>query len=296
MNDGVLLTEERIEQFCTALLRRERSAGTAMQYRRGLIDLLRFLREDGRMERERLLAWKEELAAEKAVSTVNSMIAALNAFLDFIGAGHLKLKSLRCQRRSFSEDELSQEEFRSLVEEAYRTGDEQTAVLLQVMAGSGVRVSEVRFLTVEAARDKMAVIRLKGKTRFVPLADQVCDWLLNFARTQNLQSGPIFCGRSGKPLDRRRIWERMKKLCAGAGVDPKKVHPHALRHLFARIFYDITHDIAKLADLLGHGSIETTRIYIMTSCNEHRAILDLLTSRLNAKKPPHRDGKRQKRT
>ena len=291
MSDRIILTQEKIGLFCEYLVQQERSAGTIAQYRRILTT---FLGES--LERNILVSWKEKVTARYTVSTVNSMIAALNAFLDFIGAGHLKLKSLRCQRRSFSEDELSREEFHTLVEEAHRTGDEQTAVLLQVMAGSGVRVSEVKFLTVEAAHEKMAVIRLKGKTRFVPLADQVCDWLLSFAETQNIQSGSIFCGRSGKPLDRRRIWERMKKLCVGAGVDPKKVHPHALRHLFARIFYDITHDIAKLADLLGHGSIETTRIYIMTSCNEHRAILDLLTSRLNAKKPPHRDGKRQKRT
>ena len=291
MSDQIILTQEKIGLFCENLVQQERSAGTVAQYRRILTT---FLGES--LDRNILVSWKEKMMARYTVSTVNGMIAALNAFLDFVGAGHLKLKSLRCQRRSFSEDELSQEEFRSLVEEAYRTGDEQTAVLLQVMAGSGVRVSEVKFLTVEAAQEKMAVIRLKGKTRFVPLGDQICEWLLDFAKKQNINSGPVFRGKYGRPLDRRRIWERMKKLCAGAGVDPKKVHPHALRHLFARIFYDITHDIAKLADLLGHGSIETTRIYIMTSCNEHRAILDLLTSRLNAKKPPHRDGKRQKRT
>lgn len=296
MNDVLVLTEERIEQFCADLLRQERSAGTVSQYRRNLMGLFCFLGESRRLERELLLEWKQELTDQKAISTVNGAIAAVNAFLDFAGVGHLKLKSLRCQRRSFSEEGLTREELQALIEEAKRVGDEQAAILLRVMAGSGVRVSEVKFLTVEAAREKMAVIRLKGKTRFVPLAERVCDWLLSFAAGKNIQSGPVFCGKSGKPLDRRRIWERMKKLCVGAGVDPKKVHPHALRHLFARLFYDITHDIAKLADLLGHGSIETTRIYIMTSCNEHRAILDLLTSRLGAKKPPQRDGKRPRRT
>lgn len=291
MEQVVLLTEEKIESFCTELHRREKSSGTVEQYRRSLLRLVGMA-----LDRERLLIWKEELAAKRTVSTVNGAIAAVNAFLDFIDAGNLKLKSLRTQRRAFSEEELSKEEFQALVEEANRTGDEQTAILLQVMAGSGVRVSEVKFLTVEAAREKMAVIRLKGKTRFVPLGDQVCEWILDFARKQNISDGPVFRGKYGRPLDRRRIWERMKKLCAGAGVDPAKVHPHALRHLFARVFYDLTRDMAKLADLLGHGSIETTRIYVMTSCSEHRSILNRLNRHLSAKKPPHRDGKKKRRT
>ena len=231
-----------------------------------------------------------ELAAGKAVCTANCMIAAVNTFLEFIGAAQLKLKSLKCQRRIFSEDELTREEFQALVMQARREGDEQTATLLSAMSGSGVRVSEVRFLTVEAARSRKAVIRLKGKTRQIPLADRLCGELLSFAETEGIRSGPIFLSKRGNPLDRRRIWERMKRLCAGANVDPRKVHPHALRHLFARLFYDITQDIAKLADLLGHGSIETTRIYVMTSEKEHRTILERLTGYLSAKKePPKRD-------
>ena len=291
MAQSITLTHGAVEDFCRDLRRRERSPGTVEQYRRSLLRMVGMA-----LDRESLLVWKEDLAARRAVSTVNGAIAAVNAFLDFIDAGNWKLKSLRAQRRSFSEEELTREEFQALVEEAKRTGDEQTAVLLQVMAGSGVRVSEVRFLTVEAAREKMAVIRLKGKTRFVPLGDRVCEWLLDLAGRRNIQSGSVFCGRGGKPLDRRRVWERMKALCAGAGVDASKVHPHALRHLFARTFYDLTRDIAKLADLLGHGSIETTRIYIMTSCSEHRTLLDRLNRRLNAKKPPQRDGTRDTRT
>ena len=296
MNDVILLTEERIELFCADLIRQERSAGTAAQYRRSLMSLFRFLGADKRLGREVLLSWKGELAAKRAVSTVNAMIAATNAYLKFSGAGQLCLKSLKCQRKIFSESELTEGEFRALVAQAHREGDRQTAMLLTAMSVSGVRVSEVRFLTVEAARERMAVIRLKGKTRQIPLGNRLCKELLAFAGAEKISTGPIFRGRGGRPLDRRRVWEKMKKLCRGAGVDPKKVHPHALRHLFARLFYAITRDIAKLADLLGHGSIETTRIYIMTSGSEHRTILDRLTGQLGTKKPPRRDGNTYMRT
>ena len=296
MADTVCLTEEKINLFCDELFRRERSLSTVEQYRRSLMHLCHCLNGDRRVERTTLLSWKQELAKQKAVQTVNCMIAAVNAYLDFAGAAQLKLKSLKCQRKTFSEEELTQEEFRLLVAQARREGDRQTAVLLTAMSGSGVRVSEVQFLTVEAAKARMAVIRLKGKTRQIPLGEKLCSELLVFARRQKIRTGPIFLSKRGKPLDRRRIWERMKKLSAGAGVDPKKVHPHALRHLFARLFYNITQDIAKLADLLGHSSIETTRIYVMTSFHEHRSILDRLTSCLSTKKPPHKGGRRSKRT
>lgn len=284
----IILDPKKIEMFERELLRCERSPGTVAQYRCSLLQLWHFLPEDKHLSRESLLDWKQEITLHKAIRTVNCMIAAVNAFLEFTGAGHLKLKSLKCQRKIFSEDELTQEEFRSLVDQARREGDEQTAVLLTAMSGTGVRVSEVRFLTVEAAHSRMAVIHLKGKTRQIPLGDKMCTELLAFARKRGIGSGPIFLSKRGKPLDRRRIWERMKDLCAGAGVDPSKVHPHALRHLFARLFYNMTQDIAKLADLLGHSSIETTRIYVMTSCHEHRAILDRLTGWLSTKNRPIR--------
>jgi len=289
------LTEKKIEEFCDELRFREKSAGTITQYRRSLLHLSCSL-PDREVTRDALLAWKKELVRSYAVRTVNNMIAAVNSFLDFVGQGDLKLKNLKCQRKTFSEDELTQDEFHALIAQAHKMGDDQTATLLYAMSGSGVRVSEVQFLTVEAAKRKTAVIRLKGKTREIPLGDNICRRLLRYASEQKISSGPIFLGKQGRPLDRRRIWERMKKLCAGAGVDPKKVHPHALRHLFARLFYNITQDIAKLADLLGHSSIETTRIYIMTSIREHRTILDRLTHNLGAKKPPRKVGQKRLRT
>ena len=296
MDSTISLTPEKVELFCRELRLKERSAGTVAQYRRSLMQLWRDLPGNKALIRENLLDWKKKMTEQKAVQTVNGMIAAVNAFLEFVKKADLKLKTIKCQRRIFSEDELNQEEFRALVGQARREGDRQMAVLLVAMAGSGIRVGEVCFLTVESARQRMAVISIKGKTRQIPLGDRLCIELLAFAKREKITTGPIFLGRAGKPLDRRRIWERMKKLCAGAGVDPQKVHPHALRHLFARMFYAITQDIAKLADLLGHSSIETTRIYVMTSSAEHRSILDYLTGNLKSKKPSHKDGRKRMRT
>jgi len=296
MEKFICLNTDEIEEFCEELRRREQSAGTITQYRRTLCRLMDALPKGKILDKDVLVKWKTETAACKAVHTVNCMIAAVNAYLEYVGAADLKLKTLKVQRKIFSENELTQDEFQSLIDQAEKTGDDQTAVLLYAMSGSGVRVSEVRFLTVEAARQRTAVISLKGKTRSIPLSDKLCTKLLAFAQKNHIGSGPVFLGKNGNPLDRRRIWERMKRLCSGAGVDPKKVHPHALRHLFARLFYNITQDIAKLADLLGHSSIETTRIYVMTSSNEHRTILNRLTENLGAKKPLQRSGKQSLRT
>lgn len=295
MDNTIVLSRDTISSFCVELHHRERSKGTITQYQ-SVLNHLREAVPNSELTREALLSWKADITRHKAVRTVNCMIAAVNAFLEFAGAVEWKLKSLTCQRKVFSEDELTQEEFYSLVQQAEREGDIQTAMLLRAMAGTGVRVSEVCFLTVEAAQQKTAVIRLKGKTREIPLGDELCRQLLQFASENRIVSGPIFLSRGGRPLDRRRIWERMKRLCVKAGVDPKKVHPHALRHLFARVFYDLTQDIAKLADLLGHGSVETTRIYIITSIREHRTILDRLNRCLDAKKPPTDGGFKGKRT
>jgi len=296
MEKFICLNTDEIEEFCEELRRREKSAGTITQYHRTLCRLMDALPKGKILDKDVLVKWKQETAACKAVHTVNCMIAAVNAYLEYVGVADLKLKTLKVQRKIFSENELTQDEFQSLIDQAEKNGDDQTAVLLYAMSGSGVRVSEVKFLTVEAAKKRMAAISLKGKTRHVPLSDKLCDRLLNFARKRGIASGTIFLGKRGKPLDRRRIWERMKRLCAGAGVNPKKVHPHALRHLFARLFYGITQDIAKLADLLGHSSIETTRIYVMTSSSEHRSILDRLTENLSAKKPPIVSGRQRLRT
>lgn len=296
METIITLTHRDIRFFCEDLRHKEYSIGTIAQYRCYLNQLWSFLPAGKQLTRNELLRWKQEMTAQRAIQTVNCMIAAVNAFLEHVGHLDLKLKSMKFQRKTFSETEITPEEFQSLVRQATNEGDDQMVALLYAMSGSGVRVSEVRFLTVEAVQQRMAVISLKGKTRCVPLGEELCVRLLAFAKKYKIRNGSIFLSSRGAPLDRRRIWERMKRLCDGAGVDPNKVHPHALRHLFARLFYKITQDIAKLADLLGHSSVETTRIYVATSSDEHRAILNRLTRNLGAKKPLRKSGKKRFRT
>lgn len=296
METMILITKGNIEAYRRELLRRERGPGTIDQYLRTLRRLLEDFPDGVPLQTEGLLSWKRQMAARYSVRTVNTMIAAVNGFLDFMQAPWLKLKSMKCQQAVFSEEELTEEDYRSLLDQARTERDPQLILLLQVLSGTGIRVSELPFLTAEAARRRMAVVRLKGKTRQVPLGETLCRQLLDYAKAQHISTGPIILGKNGHPLDRRRVWEALKRLCAGAGVDPKKVYPHAFRHLFARMFYGMTRDIAKLADLLGHSSINTTRIYISTTCQEHRAILDRLAQHLSTKKPPHQGGQARQRT
>ena len=282
------LDNAAIEAYAEELRRKEYSAGTVEQYLRSLRRVRSFL--GGRPVTDSALReWKAQITAAYSARTVNCMIAAVNSWLDFAGRPQWKLKVLKCQRQTFRENELTEEDFRILLQQAKKK-DEETAMLLTAMSSTGVRVSEVAFLTVEAVRRRMAVVRLKGKTRRIPLGESLCRALLRFAGERKISSGSIFRSKTGRPLDRRRIWERLKALCKEAGVDPKRVRPHALRHLFARSFYAMTRDIAKLADILGHSSIETTRIYVATTCTEHRILLEKLSRRLilptNEKRPP----------
>ncbi|MBQ8389437.1 MAG: tyrosine-type recombinase/integrase [Oscillibacter sp.] len=280
----ISLNPAAIRAYAAELLRRERSGGTVAQYLRTLRRLSACL-AGAPVTAEALRQWKAEAAGRYSARTVNCMIAAVNGWLDFADAPELKLRTLKCQRQVFRENELTEQDLEALLTEA-RRHDEGTAMLLSAMSATGLRVSEVAFLTVEAAARRMAVVRLKGKTRTIPLGESLCRSLLRFAKKHGIAAGPIFVDRRGRPLDRRRIWERLKALCAGAGVDPKRVRPHALRHLFARSFYALSHDIAKLADILGHSSIDTTRIYVATSCAEHRALMERLSQKMGIKKPP----------
>ena len=289
METGVIVTEEQVEFYRQELLKRERSQGTVAQYVHAVRHLAVYLHQRP-LCAELLLGWKGQLLEHRSIATVNAMIAAVNGFLVFCGLPELKLKSLRCQQRLFREMELTEQDYRALLQRAEQMGDTQTALLLQTLACTGVRVSELKFLTVESAGRGMAVIRLKGKVRQIPLGRDLCRELLAFARRQKITTGPVFRSGRGQALDRRRVWERLKALCAGTGVEPQKVHPHALRHLFARMFYELTRDVVKLSDLLGHSSINTTRIYTATSPEEHRRLLDSVAAIIHAKKPPRRGG------
>nr|WP_325296756.1 tyrosine-type recombinase/integrase [uncultured Dysosmobacter sp.] len=205
------------------------------------------------------------------------MLAALNGFLRFLGLEY-RVKFLKIQRRLFRDQsrELTREEYGLLVSAARAEGRERLALLMESVCATGVRVSEVKYLTVEAARAGRAEIALKGKIRVILLTNKLCRKLLKYARKNKIASGEIFITRSGKGMSRRQIWAEMKALCKAAGVDAEKVYPHNLRHLFARTFYKACGDIARLADVLGHSSIETTRIYLLTTGAEHTKQLERL--------------------
>ena len=224
-------------------------------------------------------AWKAELLAKGyAPGTVNAMLVPLNRFLDFLGYGNCKVKALRIQRRLFRENrkELTRQEYDRLLSTARTQGKERLALLMEAICATGIRVSEVQYLTVEALREGRAEISLKGKIRTILIPGKLRKKLLQYAKKEKNASGAVFRTRNGKPLSRKQIWAEMKALCSQAGVAASKVFPHNLRHLFARAFYNICRDVAKLADVLGHSSLETTRLYLISTGKEHERQLERL--------------------
>lgn len=270
------ITLEQIQGFRTHLHREERSPGTIEKYLRDVRSFLLWL--DGREVTKELAAkWKEHLLAEHyAPVTVNGKLAALNAFLRFTGREECRVKSLKRQRRVFRERsrELTREEYERLLRAAAVMGRERLELLMETICGTGIRVSESRYITVEAARAGRAEVALKGKVRVILLPAKLCRKLLKYAKRKKIASGEIFLTRSGKAMTRKQIWAEMKSICKKAGVETSKVYPHNLRHLFARCFYRACRDIARLADVLGHSSIETTRIYLISTGTEHARTLE----------------------
>ncbi len=224
-------------------------------------------------EKSMVLAYKEHLTEQYAPASVNSMLVALNGFLRFCGLSGCCVKLLKIQRQMFcrQEKELSREEYRRLVNAAK---DTRLSYILQTICGTGIRVSELQYVTAEAVRNGTAVVNCKNKTRVIFIPAPLQKLLLRYIKKAGLQTGPVFVGRNGKPLDRSYIWRMMKGLCEEAGVARSKVFPHNLRHLFARAFYSMEKDIVRLADLLGHSSVDTTRIYTMESGGSHLARLE----------------------
>lgn len=267
----------QIEQYMDYLQDGECSHTTMNQYRRDILCFFAFL-DDRKLTREETLHYKQKLEQEYQPVSVNTKLSALNSFLSFIGRDDLKLKLLKIQKSAYcsAEKELSKGEYLRLVRAAEGKRDEKLALLLQTICGTGIRVSEVKYITAEAVNCGEAVIKLKGKNRMILLPKKLQKSLKIYMRRAKITAGPVFVTRTGRPLDRSNIWKMMKALCHEAGVDEKKVFPHNLRHLFARCFYSLDKDIAKLADILGHSSINTTRIYIITSGIEHRRRLDAL--------------------
>jgi len=258
-----------MEAYKVYLIEEEKSELTVEKYLRDVRQFLVWL--GGRaLTKSEVLSYKAELMERYAVASVNSVLSSLNNYFGFIGRADCRVKTIRQQRAAFlpEEKELSREEYGRLIEAARHKP--RLCLLMQTICSTGIRVSEHKFITVEAAKAGQAEVRMKGKHRVVFLEKKLCKALLKYAKENDITSGSIFITASGKPLNRCNIWAEMKKLCDTAGVRREKVFPHNLRHLFARIYYSIERDIVRLADILGHSNINTTRIYTMESGKTHR--------------------------
>ena len=276
--ENKIMTTAQLASFRAYLRDEERSAATVEKYLCEVTQFAAYLNGD-KVTKAAVAAWKEHLLSEGyEPSTVNGKLTALDCFFDFVGWPDCKVKPLKLQRRLFRDDsrELTKAEYERLIETAEGLGKERLALLMESICGTGIRVSEVQYLTVEAVENGKAEIYLKGKIRTILIPQKLCRKLLKYAKKQKIASGEIFLTRGGKPLSRKQIWAEMKAICEKAGVADSKVFPHNLRHLFARTFYRVCRDVAKLADVLGHSSIETTRIYLISTGAEHAKTLDML--------------------
>ena len=269
---GRILTQELINGFKNHLILEERSEATVDKYIRD-VNAFSVYVESAVLSKEITIAYKEKLRSDGyAVRSINSMLASINSLFAYLEWHDLRVKTIKIQQQIFcpEEKELTKEEYARLVNTAKAKSNERLCLILQTICGTGIRVSELKFITVEAARRAEATVSCKGKTRSVFIVRDLQKKLLRYASEQGITSGCIFVTRTGKPVSRTNIWRDMKSLCEQANVNPDKVFPHNLRHLFARVFYGIEKDIAKLADILGHSSINTTRIYIVSTGIEHR--------------------------
>lgn len=268
------ITESQVEAFCENMKKNEKAAATIEKYVREVRLLKEFLGER-EITKELLLAYRDRLLTRHLAQTVNGKLSAINAFLEFAGLEELRMKFLRVQRKAFMDAnrELTEAEYKRLLHTAQEQGSDRMYHVILAIAGTGIRISELRFITVEAVVRGKAEIRLKGKTRTLLLTKELRGRLLSYASRRRIRTGSVFCTKSGRPLDRSNVCHDMKRLCSAAGVDADKVFPHNLRHLFARAFYAVEKNLAHLADVLGHSSIETTRIYVAASAREYEKTL-----------------------
>ena len=271
------LTPQLIEDYLRRLAEDERGAATIDKYRRDLLRFYEFLPPDKAVDKAVVLSWKEQLIARKyASSSVNVMLASVNGLLTFAGHSEWRAKFLKRQRAAFCDErrELRRAEYEKLVATARREKKTRLTLMMETICSTGIRVSELAFVTVEAVRAGRAELMLKGKCRRIFFPAALVRKLSRYAAERRIARGPIFTDKTGSPVSRHRVWYEMKKLGARAGVAASKVFPHNLRHLFARTFYALERDLSKLADLLGHSSVETTRLYIITAGVEHLRQLD----------------------
>jgi integrase/recombinase XerD len=272
------LSSKIIAAYENSLRQDEHSLATIEKYLRDIRFFVAWLAGKA-VTKEAATQWKLHLMNDGfAPATINSKLAAINGLFRFLGWNDCRVKFLRLQRRVFRDNtrDLTREDYRKLVSAAEQLGRGQLALLLEAICATGIRVSEVRYLTVEAVRTGQAEVTLKGKVRIILLPNKLCRKLERYARKQKIASGELFLTKRNHTLSRQQIWREMKALCREAGVTASKVFPHNLRHLFANTFYKVTRDIVKLADVLGHSSINTTRIYLLTTSTEHIRQLERL--------------------
>ncbi len=273
-----ILTETILKKFEKHLILEERSHATIEKYLRDSRAFMTFA-DRNEVTKELVITYKNKLKTDNyKIRSINSMLASLNSLFAFLGWYDLRIRSIKVQQQIFcpEEKELTRAEYERLVRTAKANHNERLCLILQTICGTGIRVSELQYITVEAVRRGEAIVSCKGKTRTVFIVRELQKKLLRYVTKQRIVSGSIFITRNGRPISRTNIWRDMKKLCKEADVDPRKVFPHNLRHLFARVFYNIEKDIAKLADLLGHSSINTTRIYIISTGVEHRQRMETM--------------------
>lgn len=271
-----------VNDYILYLKQEERCVSTIKQYER---DIRRFLEhiknkiaEEEELAKHHVIDYKQFLKENYQPSTVNVILTALNGFFSYMGQSQLRVKQVKIQRNPYcqKEKELSKEEYLRLVDTAKQQGKHQLEMILQTICGTGIRVSELTYITVEAVREGKVCICLKGKNRVILIAKKLKKRLKEYIKRQKLHMGSVFITKNGNPMNRSYIWKMMKGICKDAKVEPAKVFPHNLRHLFARCFYKVERDIAKLADLLGHSSVNTTRIYIISSGEEHCRQMDAM--------------------
>ena len=274
MINQMIITSKK-NKFCEYMRCEEKSVNTIMKYKRDIGKFIEFL-GNSKLDKNAVIAWKESIKLEYALSSVNSMLVAVNCFLEWLGCGRNKVKLIKCQKAIFSqpEKELSQEEYRRLVESAYVQNNHKLSLIIQTICGTGIRISELNFVTIEGVKSRRVLATSKGKSRAVLLPKNLCKKLEQYCKEEKITNGIIFRTKSGKAMNRSNIWKMMKGLCREAKVSQSKVFPHNLRHLFARTYYKIEKNITRLADILGHSNINTTRIYTMETGIEHIKQLD----------------------
>ena len=262
------ITNKIIEKFRKYLIDEEKSAATLEKYIHN-IRAFRVWLDSRQLCKAKVMEYKEYLIGSYAPASVNSILSSLNSFFDYNNEYGLKVKTLKIQKQIFAKDEkeLTKAEYGRLLTAAKAEGNQKLYLLMQTICATGIRVSELKYVTLEAIKSGRADVNMKGKLRVIIIPKDLCKMLKKYADEQKITSGSIFVTKTGRPIDRTNIWKLMKSLCESANVDKGKVFPHNLRHLFARTFYSIEKDIVRLADILGHSSVNTTRIYTMETLN-----------------------------